>query len=68
MGILGREQLVLRDGKEISVTVDRDYLINSILNPEGEKTMLFKDAVMPPLGLSREIAEDMADYVIGLKP
>ena len=68
VGILGREQLVLRDGKEISVTVDRDYLINSILNPEGEKTMLFKDAVMPPLGLSREIAEDMADYVIGLKP
>jgi len=67
-GIVGRKQMVIRDGKEVEVTIDRDYLIQAILNPDGEKSLMFKDAVMPPLGLSREIAEDMADYVMGLKP
>lgn len=65
-GILGRKQTVLRDGKKVEVTVDRDYLVNAILNPDSEKTLPFKDAVMPPLGLSREIAEEMTDYLINL--
>lgn len=65
-GILGRKQTVLRNGSKVEVTVDRNYLINAILNPEAEKTIKFKDAVMPPLGLSRAIAEEMADYIIGL--
>lgn len=66
-GILGRKQTVLRNGKKVQVTVNRDYLINAILNPESEKTLPFKDAVMPPLGLSPEIAVEMADYILSLK-
>ncbi|MDB4265255.1 hypothetical protein N9891_00745 [bacterium] len=66
-GILGRKQTVLRNGAEVEITVDRNYLINAILNPEAEKTVQFKDAVMPPLGLSRDVAAEMADFIIGLK-
>ncbi len=46
--------------------MDRDYLINSILNPDAERTLKFKDMVMPPLGLTPEMAADMADYILGL--
>ena len=66
IAIAGRKQTVLRGGKEVEVTVDRDYLINAILNPNAEKTLPFKDAVMPPLGLSKEAAADIADYILNL--
>ena len=66
-GILGKKQSVIRNSKKVEVTVDRDYLINAILNPDSEKSLPFKDAVMPPLGLSREIAEEMADYILSLE-
>ncbi len=62
--ILGRKQKVLRDGEEVEVVVDRDYIINSILYPDSEKTLPYKDLVMPPLGLPREDAEDLADYLL----
>ena len=64
--ILGRKQTVLRDGEEVKVVVDREYIINAMMNPESEKTVAFKDVAMPPLGLSREAAEDMADYLLDL--
>lgn len=66
-GILGRKQAVLRDGEEVEVTVDRNYIIEAILKPDGEKSLAFKDVAMPPLGLSREQAEELADYIISLK-
>ena len=66
-GIVGRKQMVIRDGAEVEVIVDRDYLINSILHPDAERTVEFKDAVMPPLGLSPKIAADMADYILKQK-
>jgi hypothetical protein len=62
-GILGRKQTVLRDGKEVEITVDRNYLINAVLNPDAEKSLPFKDLVMPPLGLSREAVTDLVDYI-----
>ncbi|BDS05903.1 hypothetical protein NT6N_09430 [Oceaniferula spumae] len=66
-GILGRKQTVIRDGKEVNVTVDRDYIINAILNPAAEKPKAFKDAIMAPLGLEKKEAGALADYIIGLK-
>ena len=65
-GILGRKQVVVRDGKQVEVTVDRDYLMNAILNPDAEKSLPFKDAAMPPLGLSKEAAAALADYILSL--
>ena len=63
-GILGRKQTVIREGKHVEVTVDRDYLIQSILHPDAEKSLPFKDVAMPPLGLSAEAAADLADYIL----
>ena len=65
-GILGRKQTVIRDGKQVEATVDRNYLIQSILHPDAEKTLPFKDVAMPPLGLSEEAAADLADYILRL--
>ena len=62
-GILGLKQTVIRDGKQVEVTVDRNYLIHSILHPDDEKSLPFKDVAMPPLGLSEEAAADLADYI-----
>lgn len=62
--LLGRKQDIIRNGEVTQVTVDRNYIINSILNPEAEKPVQFKDGVMAPLGLSRKEAEQLADYII----
>ncbi|MFC5051058.1 c-type cytochrome [Rubritalea spongiae] len=66
-GIIGREQVVIRDGKEVKVTVDRNYLVNAIMNPLAEKPKEFKDGAMPPLGFNKEDAEAMVDYILTLK-
>jgi hypothetical protein len=65
-GILGREQIVIRDGKEVKVKVDKSYLYNAIMNPLREKPKEFKDGAMPPLGLTREEAKAMVEYIITL--
>ncbi|MFC4992834.1 c-type cytochrome [Rubritalea tangerina] len=65
-GILGREQVVIRDGKEVRVKVDRDYLINAIMYPHREKPKAFKEGAMPPLGLSKEEVESMVEYILTL--
>jgi hypothetical protein len=67
IGIMGRRQKVLRDGKEIDVTIDRHYLVNAILNPDAEKSVPFKDVAMPPLGLTQQQAEAMVDYILKLE-
>ena len=50
-GILGRKQVVIRDGNEVEVVVDEDYVVNAIVNPAHEKAIQFKDAVMPSIGV-----------------
>lgn len=66
-GILGRKQTVLRKGKEVEVVVDRKYIINSIMNPESEKVLEYKDAYMADLGIKRKEAEVLADYILNIK-
>ncbi len=66
-GIIGREQTVIRDGKEVQVKVDDAYVINAILNPDAEKTLEYKDAVMANPGLDEQGAKDMLDYIKSLK-
>jgi len=65
-GILGREQIVIRGGKEVKVKVDEAYVVNAIINPDSEKTMEFKNAVMANPGLNEEQAKEMVEYIKGL--
>ncbi|MGJ8657528.1 MAG: c-type cytochrome [Akkermansiaceae bacterium] len=67
VGILGRKQTVIRDGKEVKVTVDEAYMLNAIMNPMAEKPKKFKDAVMADPGLDKEQALEMIDYIKSLK-
>lgn len=67
IGIMGRKQKVIRDGKQVDVTIDRHYLVNAILNPDAEKSVPFKEVAMPPLGLTPEQAEAMVDYILKLE-
>jgi len=62
-GIIGRKQTVIRNGKEVEVTVDEAYVLNAILNPESEKPKEFKDGAMPNLGLSEADAQELVDYI-----
>jgi cytochrome c2 len=67
VGILGREQTVIRNGKEVDVKVDEAYLLNAILNPNSEKPKAFKDAVMADPGLDKKQAQEMVEYIKSLK-
>ncbi len=49
-GISGRKQTVIRDGKEVEVTIDDDYLLRSMKDPLAEHPKGFAPA-MPNLGL-----------------
>jgi len=67
-GILGREQTVaLRGGGEKKVKVNREYIINAIMDPESEKVLEYTNVFMAQMGIQREEAEVLADYIIGLK-
>jgi len=66
-GIMGRKQQVVRNGKVETVTVDRDYIVNAIINPESEKVVKYQNAFMAQLGIKKEEAEALADYIIQMK-
>jgi len=65
-GILGRKQTVIREGKEEEVVVDKEYLMNAILNPDSEKPKKYKDGVMVNPGLGKAQVKEMVEYIIGL--
>ena len=67
VGILGRKQTVIRNGKELKLTIDEDYLINAIMNPDKERPKSFKDAAMPPLGIKKKEAKALVEYIKSLK-
>lgn len=65
-GILGREQTVIRDGKKEKIKIDEAYLINAIVNPDSEKPIEFKNAVMANPGLNEKQAKEMVNYIKSL--
>ena len=68
IGILGKKQTVIKaNGTQVEITVDRDYLINAIINPNSEKTLPFKDAAMAELGIKKNEAKAIVDYILTLK-
>lgn len=66
-GIMGKQQIVIIDGDEKEVTVDREYLINSIKNPNSEIVEGYQPNLMPPLQLTDEELNHIADYIETIK-
>ncbi len=57
---------VMRDGKTVSLTVDRDYIHRSIEKPEYEKLLQFESRKMPQTQLSEEQINQITDYLISI--
>jgi len=66
-GLMGRTETVIRDGKELEVTVDRDYIMNSIKDPNSEIVKGFQPNLMPKLNLSDEEINHIIDYIETIK-
>src|SRR5690606_5547698 len=46
-GLFGKEELVIEDGKRISIKVDEAYIRESIKNPQRKITVGFENTPMP---------------------
>lgn len=61
-GILGRKQTVIRNGMEVEVTVDEDYLMRAINDPLAEAPVGYPPA-MPNLNLSGAEAQALVNWL-----
>jgi len=66
-GLMGKNEIVLVDGQEKEITIDRSYLINSIKNPNAEIVNEFLPNLMPQLPLTDEELNHIADYIETIK-
>lgn len=64
--ILNTSIRVIRDGKEVSLTVNREYIHRSIQNPEYEKLLNFSKRKMPKTELSEDQINQLTDYLISI--
>jgi cytochrome c2 len=64
--ILNTSIWVIREGKEVSLTVDREYIHRSIQNPEYEKLLNFSKRKMPKTELSEDQINQLTDYLISI--
>lgn len=65
-GIYMKEIKVVRNGKELILTADRDYLKKAIIDPRYEKVLEYRNKEMPLTQISDEEAEILVDYIIAL--
>lgn len=65
--LLGKKQTVIRDGKKVEVTIDKEYLRTSILAPNKESPIGYQP-IMPALGdsLSKEKVDALVDWISSL--
>lgn len=64
--ILNTKVEVIRNEQSYWVTIDREYLIRSIENPEYEKPIDFQTRKMPKPDLSKNDIELITDYLISI--
>lgn len=64
--ILNTSIQVFREGKEVSLTVDREYIHRSIQDPEYEKLLNFNKQKMPKTELSEDQINQLTDYLISI--
>lgn len=64
-GISGRPQTVTRDGKEETITIDNDYLLESILDPQAAIVKGYEHAPMANFSsiLTKKQIRDVVDYL-----
>lgn len=65
--LVGKKEVVLIDGLEKEVTADREYLINSIKNPNAEIVQGYQANLMPPVVLTDDELNLIIDYMETLK-
>lgn len=65
-GIFMKKVKVLRNGKELELVADRDYLLKSVTDPRYEKVLEYKNKEMPISNFSKEDAEIIVDYLIAI--
>ncbi len=66
-GLFGKEEKVIEGGKEISVSVDESYIIESIKNPSQKVTVGFEKTPMPVFPLTDEEIDYLIAYIKTLK-
>ncbi len=64
--ILGTKTKVIRNNKEYSFFIDRNYIKKSIIDPDYEKPLLFKSNKMPKPSLTNFEVECITDYLISI--
>ncbi|HMN32007.1 MAG TPA: c-type cytochrome [Chitinophagaceae bacterium] len=66
-GLFGKDEKVLVDGKEIMVSVDESYIIESIKDPTKKVTVGFEKTPMPVFPLTDEEIDFLVAYIKTLK-
>lgn len=62
--VLNTRIVVISNGKLDSITIDRQYIVRSIKDPEFEKDLRFQRRKMPKPDLSDDDIESLADFII----
>lgn len=62
LGLFGKTETVIRDGKEIEITIDDDYLKRSILDPNAEVVAGFNKGLM--LSYKDQLSDEEIDLII----
>lgn len=62
-GLMGKKQKVIKEGKEIEITIDEDYLRRAILNPSIEIVKGYPNMMTPPEKLSEYDLKLMIDFL-----
>lgn len=68
-GIFGKQEVVLVDGEEKTITVDREYIIQSIINPNAEIVKGYQPGLMTNYStiLNDEQINHIVDYLETVK-
>jgi len=64
-GLLRRQQVVTRNGREETITIDRDYLLESIMDPQAAIVKGYEQAPMADFSsiLTKKQIKDVVDYI-----
>lgn len=62
LGLYGKEEVVIKDGKEVTITIDEEYLKRSILDPNAEIVKGFQKGLM--VSYEGQLTEEELGYVI----
>ena len=64
--ILGTETKVIRNGKQYTFTIDRNYIKKAIADPDYEKPLLYKSNKMPKPNLTDHEVDCITNYLISI--